>query len=49
MLNLLFLVATQEQLSDIFEKTRLEVEPIRIPDTSKINESNWEEHLGTAS
>ncbi|KAI8061543.1 uncharacterized protein B0P05DRAFT_557431 [Gilbertella persicaria] len=41
--------ATQEQLSMAYQKTLLEVEPIRLSDSHKINERNWQEFLGLSS
>ncbi|CAO3648239.1 unnamed protein product [Mucor hiemalis] len=39
--------ASQEQLSLAYQKARLDLEPIRI--STKINQTNWEEYLGTTS
>lgn len=43
------MTATKEQLAIAYEMTKLDVASIHITDsTSKINEKNWIEFLGTS-
>ncbi|GAN04783.1 hypothetical protein MAM1_0073c04248 [Mucor ambiguus] len=49
LVNLHKFKATKEQLAIAYEKTKLDVAPIHVTDSSnKINEKNWLEFLGTS-